>query len=180
VRKFDGSEQQMTLQRPVRALQSPVSSKLEGGGGSERVGVIRLTSFNARAQVGLPACLPACGFELACLLAVLPQPAAMLSPPSSLAPSSLQRDTLAAVQRLQTAGAQRLVLDLRDNRGGLVSEGIEVARLFLDDNALVVRTEGKAKASAAPIIAAGPAATAGGRACMQGVWQRWVGLARLF
>lgn len=38
----------------------------------------------------------------------------------------LQRDTLAAVQRLQAAGADRLVLDLRDNRGGLVTEGIEV------------------------------------------------------
>lgn len=37
-----------------------------------------------------------------------------------------QRDTLAAVQRLQAAGADRLVLDLRDNRGGLVTEGIEV------------------------------------------------------
>jgi hypothetical protein len=58
VRKFDGTEQQVTLQRPVRALQSPVSSKLEGGGsGSERIGVIRLTSFNAQAQVGQHACL---------------------------------------------------------------------------------------------------------------------------
>jgi C-terminal processing protease CtpA/Prc len=27
---------------------------------------------------------------------------------------------------------QSLVLDLRDNRGGLVSEGLEVARLFLE------------------------------------------------
>lgn len=119
VRKFDGSEGEVTLQRPVRALQSPVSSRLEGGPGGEKVGVIRLSSFNARAQ----------------------------------------RDTLAAFQRLQAAGASRLVLDLRDNRGGLVSEGIEVARLFLEDGALVVRTEGKARASAAPILAQGPAAT---------------------
>lgn len=29
------------------------------------------------------------------------------------------------------AAVQSLVLDLRDNRGGLVSEGLEVARLFL-------------------------------------------------
>ncbi|KAL4423011.1 hypothetical protein ABPG77_005491 [Micractinium sp. CCAP 211/92] len=119
VRRFDGSEREVTLQRPVRALQSPVSSRLEGGPGGDKVGVIRLASFNARAQ----------------------------------------RDTLAAVQRLQAAGASRLVLDLRDNRGGLVSEGIEVARLFLDDGALVVRTEGKARASAAPIVAQGPAVT---------------------
>ncbi len=32
----------------------------------------------------------------------------------------------------QEQGALELVLDLRDNRGGLVSEGVEVARLFLD------------------------------------------------
>ncbi|KAL4451934.1 hypothetical protein ABPG75_007596 [Micractinium tetrahymenae] len=119
VRKFDGSEQEVTLQRPLRVLQSPASSRLDSGPNGEKVGVIRLASFNARAQ----------------------------------------RDTLAAVHRLQAAGASRLVLDLRDNRGGLVSEGIEVARLFLDDGALVVRTEGKAKASAAPITAPGPAAT---------------------
>jgi hypothetical protein len=65
------------------------------------------------------------------------------------------------VRRLSAAGAQRLVLDLRDNRGGLVSEGVEVARLFLGGDALVVRTEGRARASAAPITAPGPPATDG-------------------
>lgn len=45
-----------------------------------------------------------------------------------------QRDTLAAVQRLQAAGADRLVLDLRDNRGGLVTEGIEVRAVVLSDS----------------------------------------------
>ncbi len=38
----------------------------------------------------------------------------------------------------QEQGASELVLDLRDNRGGLVSEGVEVARLFLD-GALCIR-----------------------------------------
>lgn len=70
-----------------------------------------------------------------------------------------QRDVLAAVRRLEAAGVSRLVLDLRDNRGGLVTEGVEVAKLFLEGDALVVKTEGKARASSAPITAPGPAAT---------------------
>ena len=41
-------------------------------------------------------------------------------------------DVVAAVRRLEDAGARELVLDLRDNRGGLVQEGVELARLFLD------------------------------------------------
>ena len=41
-------------------------------------------------------------------------------------------DVVAAVRRLESAGAAELVLDLRDNRGGLVQEGVELARLFLD------------------------------------------------
>lgn len=52
MRKFDGSVQQVSLQRPVRVVQSPVSTRLETGSGGERLGVIKLSSFNARAQVG--------------------------------------------------------------------------------------------------------------------------------
>ena len=63
---------------PVRLLV-PQEDKVKAG-------VIRLSSFNARAQ----------------------------------------RDVKAAILELQARGAQRFVLDLRDNRGGLVSEGLEV------------------------------------------------------
>ena len=45
-----------------------------------------------------------------------------------------QQDVAAAVQSLAAEGAQEFVLDLRNNLGGLVEEGIEVARLFLDGN----------------------------------------------
>ncbi len=45
-------------------------------------------------------------------------------------------DVAAAVRRLAAAGAAEFVLDLRDNRGGLVQEGVELARLFLDGAAL--------------------------------------------
>ena len=41
-------------------------------------------------------------------------------------------DVAAAVREAEAAGAAELVLDLRDNRGGLVQEGIEIAKLFLD------------------------------------------------
>ncbi len=40
-----------------------------------------------------------------------------------------QRDMKAAIVDLEGSGAQRVVLDLRDNRGGLVSEGLEVRPL---------------------------------------------------
>lgn len=41
-------------------------------------------------------------------------------------------DVAAAVRQMEAAGASELVIDLRDNRGGLVQEGIEIAKLFLD------------------------------------------------
>jgi len=72
-----------------------------------------------------------------------------------------QRDVASAVQKLEADGARRLVLDLRGNRGGLVSEGIEVARLFLDGDAVIVRTQGKSRSSSdVPATAPGPALTA--------------------
>ena len=41
-------------------------------------------------------------------------------------------DVAAAVKSMEDQGAGELVLDLRDNRGGLVQEGIEIAKLFLE------------------------------------------------
>ncbi|GIM09471.1 hypothetical protein Vretimale_13304 [Volvox reticuliferus] len=52
-----------------------------------------------------------------------------------------QADVAAAIRQLESAGATRLVLDLRDNRGGLVTEGLEVARLFLGGDDPIVITE---------------------------------------
>jgi carboxyl-terminal processing protease len=42
-----------------------------------------------------------------------------------------------AAQDLQSRGAQRLVMDLRDNGGGLLSAGIDTARLFLESGELM-------------------------------------------
>lgn len=92
IRKLGGQAQTITLQREGRVISSPVQYHLdELQGGKRKVGVIKLTSFNARAQ----------------------------------------RDVALALTRLEQKGAQEYVIDLRDNRGGLVSEGLEVARLFL-------------------------------------------------
>jgi hypothetical protein len=41
-------------------------------------------------------------------------------------------DVAESVRQLEAEGASELVLDLRDNRGGLVQEGIEIANLFLN------------------------------------------------
>jgi len=49
VKKADGEVLDVTVQRPARYLASPVSSSLQQRYSGERVGVIRLTSFNARA-----------------------------------------------------------------------------------------------------------------------------------
>src|SRR5580698_9851256 len=47
-----------------------------------------------------------------------------------------------ALMKLQSQGLQRLVLDLRDNGGGILQESIEIADDFLDGDKLIVYTVG--------------------------------------
>ena len=49
----------------------------------------------------------------------------------------------AAVEALRAAGAQRLILDLRLNPGGLLDQAVDVAEQFLPRGALVVYTRGR-------------------------------------
>lgn len=47
-----------------------------------------------------------------------------------------------AMQQLREKGIDNLVLDLRDNGGGILQEAVEIADEFLDGNKLIVYTEG--------------------------------------
>lgn len=55
------------------------------------------------------------------------------------------REVSDAVQALKAQGAQKLILDLRDNLGGLMHEGINIVNLFIPKNQEVVSTKGKVK-----------------------------------
>jgi len=48
-----------------------------------------------------------------------------------------------ALRSLERAGARRFLLDLRGNPGGLVTQAVDVAALFLPDDSPVFRTEGR-------------------------------------
>jgi len=48
-----------------------------------------------------------------------------------------------AMEKLQQKGLQKLVLDLRGNGGGIVDEAVSLADEFLDDDKLIVYTEGR-------------------------------------
>ncbi|WP_133999339.1 S41 family peptidase [Dinghuibacter silviterrae] len=47
-----------------------------------------------------------------------------------------------AMDSLKKKGMQRLVLDLRDNGGGYMEQAVKIADEFLDDNKLIVYTQG--------------------------------------
>jgi carboxyl-terminal processing protease len=50
-----------------------------------------------------------------------------------------------AVERLRSNGATRLILDLRDNPGGYLAEGVAVTDLFLDSAQKVVEMRGRTR-----------------------------------
>jgi carboxyl-terminal processing protease len=53
--------------------------------------------------------------------------------------------TKEAIQELKERGAERLILDLRGNPGGLLSEAINVTNLFVPKEELIVTTKSKVK-----------------------------------
>lgn len=56
-----------------------------------------------------------------------------------------RRDLEEAIKDLRSKGMRGLVLDLRNNPGGLLSQAVQVADLFLEKGKLIVYTEGRAK-----------------------------------
>lgn len=54
-----------------------------------------------------------------------------------------RKDLLIAMKRLEDLGASSFILDLRDNLGGLVQAGIEIAKLFLNQGETVIYTVGR-------------------------------------
>lgn len=52
------------------------------------------------------------------------------------------REFMIALEKLQKEGIQKLMLDLRDNGGGILQEAIEMADEFLDGTKLIVYTQG--------------------------------------
>ncbi len=53
----------------------------------------------------------------------------------------------AAIDRLEKSGARSLVLDLRDNPGGLLNQAVDVVENFVPRGSLVVFTKGRASGS---------------------------------
>ncbi|KGN65570.1 carboxyl-terminal-processing peptidase 1, chloroplastic isoform X1 [Cucumis sativus] len=54
-----------------------------------------------------------------------------------------KKDLVTATKRLEAMGASYFILDLRDNLGGLVQAGIEIAKLFLNEGSTVIYTVGR-------------------------------------
>ncbi len=56
---------------------------------------------------------------------------------------STYEEFMGALEKLQKQGMKDLVLDLRDNGGGIMDEAVDIADEFLDADKLIVYTEGK-------------------------------------
>ncbi|MBG6109159.1 carboxyl-terminal processing protease [Flavobacterium sp. CG_9.10] len=52
-------------------------------------------------------------------------------------------ETKEALEQLKREGAQRIILDLRDNPGGLLNEAVNICNLFVPKNEIIVTTKSK-------------------------------------
>ncbi len=61
--------------------------------------------------------------------------------------AKLLKDTIAQLVKTNTAPLKSLILDLRNNPGGLLNSAVDLSNLFIDKEGLVVYTEGKIPSS---------------------------------
>ena len=57
--------------------------------------------------------------------------------------SNASKEVKKAMSELKDKGAKKIILDLRDNPGGLLSEAINISNLFIEKDKEIVRTKGK-------------------------------------
>jgi len=57
--------------------------------------------------------------------------------------AKVSRETISAVRSLKNQGAKTLILDLRGNPGGLLTEAVNLTNIFVPKNQLVVTTKSK-------------------------------------
>ncbi|MBO3700874.1 S41 family peptidase [Roseivirga sp. E12] len=55
------------------------------------------------------------------------------------------KEVKSALRQLKKDGAERIILDLRGNGGGLLNEAVNISNIFIDKGQLVVTTKGKLK-----------------------------------
>jgi carboxyl-terminal processing protease len=77
---------------------------------------------------------------------------------SSFEAQNVTKDVEAAMQRLDESKVKGLILDLRENRGGLVTEAVSLAGRFLRDGQVVVSHRGRAEREQVFKAKANPAA----------------------
>ena len=75
---------------------------------------------------------------------------------------STARELQAAVDSLRARGMRTLILDLRNDPGGLLTQGVAVADLFLDSGQTIVRMHGRAAGTTREVVDDAP--------------QRWPGM----
>jgi carboxyl-terminal processing protease len=57
--------------------------------------------------------------------------------------SDASREVRKGIEEVKAKGATKLILDLRDNPGGLLNEAVNISNLFIPQEKLVVNTKGK-------------------------------------
>lgn len=62
---------------------------------------------------------------------------------STFMETTTSKDVFEAFQKLKNEGMKYLIIDLRDNGGGLLTEAVNIVNMFVDKNLTIVETKGK-------------------------------------